>query len=112
MAERKARIDASGRRRADLRGCSPNSGSAAIGAKAGYPSISQSSELPGQQPAPVQHRVPRPAWSEPTLGRLAYAYEQATKLRQPPPRSTPNPVLPDDYADNMPQTAESDARLD
>jgi Asp-tRNA(Asn)/Glu-tRNA(Gln) amidotransferase A subunit family amidase len=29
------------------------------------------------------------AWSEPTLIRLAYAYEQATRHRRPPPSAPP-----------------------
>jgi amidase len=64
---------------------------AAIAAKSGYPSI----QVPGGFTAGVEGK-PTPdyplgitftgrAWSEPTLLRLAYAYEQALQARRPPP---------------------------
>jgi Asp-tRNA(Asn)/Glu-tRNA(Gln) amidotransferase A subunit family amidase len=37
---------------------------------------------------PIGLELLGPEWSEPVLLKLAYAYEQATKLRKPP-RSTP-----------------------
>lgn len=58
------------------------SGSTRPAAIAGYPSISV--------PAGYVHGLPvgisffGPAWSEPTLIKLAYAFEQASALRQPP----------------------------
>ncbi|MEE3373428.1 MAG: amidase [Planctomycetota bacterium] len=58
------------------------SGSTRPAAIAGYPSISV--------PAGYVHGLPvglsffGPAWSEPTLLKLAYAFEQASALRQPP----------------------------
>ncbi len=57
-------------------------GSSSAAAVAGYPNVSV--------PAGVVHGLPvgisfiGTAWSEPTLLRLAYAYEQATRLRRPP----------------------------
>jgi hypothetical protein len=35
------------------------------------------------------------AWSEPTLIRLAYAYEQATQHRRPPSSTPPLPPAPE-----------------
>ncbi len=54
-----------------------------IPARAGYPSI----QVPAGCAAdgrPFGITLTGTAWSEPTLIRLAYAYEQATKLRRPP----------------------------
>jgi amidase len=54
-----------------------------MGAKPGYPSIC----VPGgytAEGAPVGITFTGPAWSEPTLIRLAYAFEQATGHRKPP----------------------------
>jgi amidase len=57
-------------------------GSSSPAAIAGYPNITV--------PAGFVHGLPvglsffGRAWSEPTLLRLAYAYEQATKHRKPP----------------------------
>ncbi len=66
----------------------PGAAGAAIAAKAGYPSV----QVPaGFVSGPDGGRVPfgatfaGPAWSEATLLRLAYAYEQATKKRRAPP---------------------------
>jgi amidase len=41
---------------------------------------------------PVGIEILGPEWSEPTLFRIAYAFEQASKLRKPP-LSTPALVL-------------------
>jgi amidase len=65
----------------------PGAAGAAIAAKAGYPSV--------QVPAGFVAGADTPdypygatftgrAWSEPTLLRFAYAFEQATQLRRPP----------------------------
>ena len=52
-------------------------------AVAGYPSLTvPMGEVRG---LPVGLLFMGAAWSEPTLFRLAYAYEQGTKLRKPPP---------------------------
>jgi amidase len=71
----------------------PGSAGAAIAAKAGYPSV----QVPAGFIAGVREKeTPTPdypygatftgrAWSEPTLLRLAYALEQATQARGPPP---------------------------
>ncbi|HEY6050755.1 MAG TPA: amidase family protein, partial [Thermoanaerobaculia bacterium] len=57
-------------------------GSSTIPAVAGYPHIT----LPAGQDfgLPVGLSIFGRAWSEPTLIRIAYAYEQATKHRRPP----------------------------
>jgi amidase len=71
----------------------PGATGAAIGAKPGYPSV----QVPAGFTAgvsgtdtpdyPLGLTFTGRAWSEPTLLRLAYAYEQATGLRKPPPLS-------------------------
>lgn len=61
----------------------PNHFGAGIAAKAGYPSIT----VPGgytPEGKPLGLTFTAKAYSEPTLIRLAYAYEQATKHRRPP----------------------------
>jgi amidase len=65
---------------------------AAVGAKAGYPSITvpggyYSTDILPQVPFGVTFLGQ--AWSEPRLIALAYAYEQATQLRTPPPETPP-----------------------
>jgi amidase len=68
-----------------------NSGSAGIGARAGYPSITVPAGYQASNRRPFNIAFLGPAWSEPTLVGYAYAYEQATTLRQPP--SAINPTL-------------------
>jgi amidase len=68
-----------------------NSGSAGIGAKAGYPSITIPAGYQAANRRPFNIAFLGKAWSEPTLVGYAYAYEQATHLRQPP--SALNPSL-------------------
>jgi amidase len=68
-----------------------NSGSAGIGAKAGYPTISIPAGYQAANRWPFSISFLGQAWSEPTLMGYAYDYEQATKLRQPP--SVINPSL-------------------
>jgi amidase len=69
----------------------PSVAGASIAAKAGYPSV----EVPAGFVAGVRDKdtpdypygatFTGRAWSEPTLLRLAYAFEQATQFRRPPP---------------------------
>ncbi len=62
---------------------------AGIAARAGYPSITvPAGFLPPngdiEKPAPFGVTFTARAWSEPTLIKLAYAFEQATQFRKPP----------------------------
>ncbi|AEB11001.1 amidase [Marinithermus hydrothermalis] len=61
----------------------PMNWGASVGAKAGYPSLTVPA---GYTPAgqPVGLTFLGPAWSEATLIRLAYAFEQGTHARKPP----------------------------
>ncbi len=69
----------------------PGAIGAGIAAKAGYPSV----QVPGGFTAgidgketpdyPLGITFTGRAWSEPTLLRIAYAYEQASQMRRPPP---------------------------
>ena len=69
----------------------PGAAGAAIAAKPGYPSVQVpagftagigDTETPDY---PIGATFTGRAWSEPALLRLAYAYEQASQLRRPPP---------------------------
>jgi amidase len=73
----------------------PATAGAAIAAKAGYPSVQipagfvsgvRDKETPDY---PFGVTFTGRAWSEPTLLRLAYAFEQATHARRPPPNLPP-----------------------
>ena len=62
----------------------PGWSGAAIGAKAGYPSVIVPAGYTAAG-APVGLTYLGRAWSEPTLIRLAHAFERATGHRRPPP---------------------------
>lgn len=68
-----------------------NVGSASIGAKAGYPSVSVPAGYQASSRRPFSIAFLGRAWSEPTLIGYAHAYEQVTQLRRPP--SELNPTL-------------------
>jgi amidase len=77
----------------------PQNRGAAAPAKAGYPSIVvpggfMPPSAPVINPAPFGVTFTGRAFSEPRLIALAYAFEQATKLRQPPASTPP---LPSDF---------------
>jgi amidase len=74
-----------------VNGDAPSGGSSTPAAVAGYPSIT----VPAGQVfgLPVGLSFIGAAWSEPTLIRLAYAFEQATRHRLPP-RFQPTAKLP------------------
>ena len=79
----------------------PGAAGASIAAKAGYPSVQvpagfvsgvREKETPDY---PYGASFTGRAWSEPILLRLAYAFEQATKARRPPPNLPPlDPTCP------------------
>ena len=73
-----------------------NSGSAGIGAKAGYPSVSVPAGYQAANRRPFNIAFLGRAWSEPVLLGYAYDYEQASLLRRPP--SVVNPSLFDSAA--------------
>ncbi len=65
----------------------PGVAGAAIAAKAGYPSVQVPAgfvSAPGTPESPFGVTFAGRAWSEPILLRLAYAFEQATRVRRPP----------------------------
>jgi amidase len=68
-----------------------NSGSAGIGARAGYPSITIPAGYQAGNRRPFNITFMGQAWSEPALVGYGFAYEQASLLRQPP--SALNPTL-------------------
>ncbi len=60
----------------------PGGGSSSPAARAGYPLITVPAGFAGELPVGITFMGR--AWSEPTLLRLAYAFEQATLVRRPP----------------------------
>jgi len=62
-----------------------------IAARAGYPSVgvpaAYRTQADGQPTPPYPYGISFTgrAWSEPTLLKLAYAWEQANPVRRPPP---------------------------
>jgi amidase len=65
-----------------VNGDSSNGGSSTPAAIAGYPNISVPAGFIFGLPVGISFFGR--AWSEPTLIRLAYSFEQATKFRKPP----------------------------
>jgi amidase len=65
-----------------VNGDSGTGGSSQFAAVSGYPSIT----VPAGYALglPIGLSVIGPAWSEPVLIKLAYAFEQMTKVRKPP----------------------------
>jgi len=68
-----------------------NSGSAGIGARAGYPSVTVPAGYQASSRRPFNVTFLGRAWTEPALVGYAHAFEQATSLRRPP--SAVNPTL-------------------
>ena len=68
----------------------PGWSGAAIGAKAGYPSVIVPAGYTAEG-TPIGLTFLGRAWSEPTLFRLAHAFESATRHRRPPPAVAPAP---------------------
>lgn len=66
-------------------------GSASIGAKAGYPSVSVPAGYRAANRRPFAIALLGTAWSEPALIGYAHAFEQAADVRRPP--SVINPTL-------------------
>ena len=71
----------------------PGWSGAAIGAKAGYPSVIVPAGYHGED-APIGLTFLGRAWSEPTLLRVAHAFERATRHRRPPANVAPGTVSP------------------
>jgi amidase len=66
----------------------PGAAGASIAAKAGYPSVAVPAGFIGGDETPeypFAATFTGRAWSEPALLRFAYAFEQATHARRPPP---------------------------
>lgn len=66
----------------------PGAAGAAIAAKAGYPSVEVPAGFVGSDDSPqypIGATFTGRAWSEAALLRFAYAFEQATRARRPPP---------------------------
>ena len=66
----------------------PGWSGAAIGARAGYPSVIVPAGYTDDG-TPIGLTFLGRAWSEPTLLRVAHAFEGATRLRRPPPSAAP-----------------------
>lgn len=66
-----------------------NADGSSIGARSGYPSITVPAGYQQANRRPFNITLLGQAWSEPTLIGYAYAYEQASQLRQPPSKINP-----------------------
>ena len=65
-----------------VNGDSPTGGSSSFAAVSGYPNITVPAGYAFGLPVGISFIGP--AWSEPTLIKLAYAFEQGTRARKPP----------------------------
>jgi amidase len=74
----------------DLAAVVSRSETIAVGARAGYPSVTVPIGYAEEDGRPASITFLGTRWSEPTLLPLAYAYEQASRLRRPPEDINPS----------------------
>jgi amidase len=74
----------------DLAAVVSRSGTIGVGARAGYPSVSVPIGYAADSGRPASVTFLGTRWSEPVLLPLAYAYEQASRMRRPPEEINPS----------------------